>query len=91
MALAGSVAPASYWSISDRFTSVLRWLRLPQVFVREVQERLPIFLVIECLPPRMKYPRRLSTSLPKGGTAFASRPPASRKRYTGSAAFKTSN
>src|SRR3954453_11912903 len=30
-------------------------------------------------------------SLPSGGISFASSPPASRSRYTGSAAFRTSN
>src|SRR5262245_3869270 len=43
MAFAGRVAPASYWSISARFTSVLRGSRLPQVFVGKVPEDPPVF------------------------------------------------
>src|SRR5262245_48831876 len=43
IAFAGRLAPASYWSISAGFTSVLRGSRLPQVFVGEVPKGPPVF------------------------------------------------
>src|SRR5262245_1797374 len=42
MAFAGRIAPASYWSISARFTSLLRGSRRSQLFVAEVPEAPPV-------------------------------------------------